>query len=195
MNGHILSFEPQEIEAILLQWGEKKYRINQLLDWIYKKYCLSFDDMLNLPITLRERLKESFDFTLPQVDIRLKSKDSSEKYSLKLSDENFIEIVFMSNNKKNTLCISSQVGCARNCQFCATAKIGLIRNLKVEEIVAQLLIAQKFNPENRITNIVFMGMGEPLDNYDNVVKAIRIIQAELGFAFSPRRMTISTCGV
>ncbi|HPY95628.1 MAG TPA: 23S rRNA (adenine(2503)-C(2))-methyltransferase RlmN [Candidatus Cloacimonadota bacterium] len=195
MKTHILSLDPQEIEAIILQWGEKKYRIIQLLDWIYKKNCLSFDDMTNLPNALRERLKESFDFTLPEVDIKLKSKDSSEKYSLKLRDDNYIEMVFMFNNKKNTLCISSQVGCARNCQFCATAKIGLIRNLEVEEIVSQLLIAQKLNPENRITNIVFMGMGEPLDNYDNVVKAIQIIQADLGIAFSSRKMTLSTCGV
>jgi 23S rRNA (adenine2503-C2)-methyltransferase len=192
---HILSLISEEVEKILLQLGEKKYRINQILSWIYDKYCINFEEMTNISKSLREKLMDIFDFTMPQIDAYQKSKDQTEKYSLRLSDDRLIEMVFIPNDKKNTLCISSQVGCARNCQFCATATMGFIRNLEVEEIVAQLFIAQKLHPENKITNIVFMGMGEPLDNYDNVIKAIQIIQSDKGFSLSPRRMTISTCGV
>jgi len=192
---HILSLFPEQLEEILLSWGEKKYRISQIFDWIYQKYALSFDEMTTLSKDLRQKLNDHFDFNLPEIDIVQKSADRSEKFRLKLSDGYFIEMVFMPNEKKNTLCISSQVGCARNCQFCATAKMGLIRQLTPEEILGQVLIAQKQFPDQRITNIVLMGMGEPLDNYDNVVHFIRLMQSEKAFSFSPRRMTLSTCGV
>lgn len=191
---HILSFYPKELEAILMSWGEKKYRIKQLLEWIYKKYVINPDMMSNLPISLRDKLKDEFTFTLPEIDLAIKSNDDSEKIRLKLHDGQMIEMVFMPNDKKNTLCISSQVGCARDCRFCATAKLKLIRNLEVEELIAQIYIANQRYPEHKLTNLVLMGMGEPLDNYENIIKFINIMQAEEAFSFSPRRMTLSTCG-
>jgi len=195
MKTHILSIYPEQLEELLLSQGEKKYRISQIFDWIYKKNCLSFDEMTSLSKELRQKLSAEFDFTLPEIDIIQKSSDLSEKFRLRLSDGYFVEMVFMPNEKKNTLCISSQVGCARNCQFCATAKMGLIRNLRVEEIIAQVMIARRQFPDQRITNIVLMGMGEPLDNYENIIHFIMIMQSEKGLSFSPRRMTLSTCGV
>ncbi len=204
---HILSVSPEQLTEIILSWGEKKFRSKQVLDWIYQKKEINFDQMSNISKDLRDQLKSYFDSDLPEVDAMCQSKDLSKKYRLKLSDGHLIEIVFMPgqtlNNEdeelkikqKNTLCISSQVGCSRNCQFCATAKIGLIRNLKTEELLAQFLLAQQLHPEQRITNIVLMGMGEPLDNFENVVQFIQLMQNEQAFSFSPRRMTLSTCGV
>jgi len=192
---HILSYTPEELEITLLQWGEKNYRIKQLFDWLYKKYVINPDLMSNLPLSFREKLKENFSFSLPEIDFSVKSKDGSEKFRLKLSDDSLIEMVFMPNDKKNTLCISSQVGCARECQFCATATLNLKRNLTVDELIAQIYLANQLNPDKKLTNLVLMGMGEPLDNYDNIIKFISIMQNDKAFSFSPRRMTLSTCGI
>lgn len=204
---HILSLSPDALHEIILSWGEKKFRSKQVLDWIYQKNIINFEEMSNLSKELRDQLSRNFDHLLPEVDAVVKSKDLSEKYRLRLNDGQLIEMVFMPgqalNNEdneqklkqKNTLCISSQVGCARNCQFCATAKIGLIRNLKTEELIAQYLLAQQLHPDQRITNIVLMGMGEPLDNFENVIQFIKLMQNDQAFSFSPRRMTLSTCGI
>ena len=151
--------------------------------------------MSDISKALQATLIDTFDNTLPEVIDIQTSKDHTSKFLLKLSDANCIEMVYIPAEKKNTLCISTQVGCARRCSFCATAKIGLKRNLTQAEILAQILIAQNHFPEKKITNLVFMGMGEPLDNFDNVVSALQIIQDKDGFYFSGRRITISTAGV
>lgn len=192
---HILELFPQDLEEFLLEKNYKKFRINQISNWLYNKNEIDFNKMTSLSKDFRAFLDKTFDNFLPEIVRHQKSIDGSEKFLLKLPDDNTIEMVKIPAGKKNTLCISSQVGCARNCSFCATAKLGLKRNLKVHEILSQIFIIKRHLGEEKLTNIVFMGMGEPLDNYDNVVKSVRILQNEKAFSFSPRRITISTCGV
>jgi 23S rRNA (adenine2503-C2)-methyltransferase len=195
MKNNLLDLYPAELAENLLARGEKRYRIKQLLNWIYVQHTTDPDLMTNIPEQLKTYLKAEFNYFLPQIISLRTSEDGSSKYLLQLEDDNRIEMVVIPRGDRTTLCVSSQVGCSRNCLFCATAKIGLIRNLKVHEILSQVLIAINELKERKLTNIVFMGMGEPLDNYDNVVKAIRILQQEDAFSFSPRRITLSTAGV
>ena len=193
MKKHILELLPGELKKCLPD--EKKYRVNQILNWIYNNHEMDFCKMSTLPPSLREELSTKFENFLPEiikVDI---SRDGTKKYLLSLVDDNKIEMVLIPNEEKNTLCISSQVGCSRGCSFCATASLGLIRNLVVYEIILQVFLAIQELEENKLTNIVFMGMGEPLDNLGNVIKAVKILQEEQCFSFSPRRITISTCGI
>lgn len=171
------------------------YRYKQLMHWLYGKYCFEPEMMSDLPKDFKAWLKESFSFSLPQVEEILKGSDGSSKYLLKLEDGKLIEMVLMPLDKKLTLCVSSQVGCRRKCSFCATGRMGLKRKLEVHEIVGQILLAAAESQPRRLTNIVLMGMGEPLDNFDNVAKALQIIQAEESLSFSPRRTTLSTCGI
>ena len=195
MLAHILNLLPYEWKNYLLDINEPKYRLKQILNWIYKNRTLDFLLMTTLPESLRQKLKYDFDNFLPEiikVDI---SKDGTKKFLLSLVDDNRIEMVFIPNDKKNTLCVSSQVGCARNCGFCATASLGFTRNLEVYEILSQVFLAIKELEEKKLTNIVFMGMGEPLDNLKNIIKTVKILQEEQCFSFSPRRITISTCGI
>jgi 23S rRNA (adenine2503-C2)-methyltransferase len=193
MKKHVLEFLPGELKKCLPD--EKKYRVNQILNWIYNNHEIDFYKMSTLPQNLREELATKFENFLPEVIKVDISKDGTKKFLLSLIDDNKIEMVLIPNDKKNTLCISSQVGCARNCSFCATASLGLIRNLEVYEILSQVFLAIKELKENKLTNIVLMGMGEPLDNLQNVIKAVKILQDEQCFSFSPRRITISTCGI
>ncbi len=186
---------PEENDVIFKEFEEKSYRFKQLYQWVYEKHITNPDAMTNLSLPLREKIKLAFDFSLPIVEKETKSSDGSRKFLLKLQDDQKIEMVLMPGDGKNTVCISSQVGCSRHCVFCATGKMGMLRNLEIEEIVGQVFLAAELLADLSLTNIVFMGMGEPLDNYENVLKAIRIIQAEPGMKFSPRHMTVSTCGV
>ncbi len=190
---HILDLTPGELESFLADNGVKPFRIKQLKHWIFEKYVDDFHKMNNLPATLIKTLSENFECSYPKIEKERISEDKTRKYLLRLHDDQFIEMVLIPTEKKNTLCISSQVGCSRNCAFCATAKLGMERNLKPSEIVGQVLLAMRLLKEEKLTNLVFMGMGEPLDNYDNVVHSVRMLQEDVGF--SPRRMTISTCGV
>jgi len=191
----LLDLYPAELERSLLARGEKKYRVKQLLNWIYKLHVTDYSLMTNISAQLKTYLNEEFSYFIPEILNKRISQDGSSKYLLELQDGNRIEMVLIPRENKTTLCVSSQVGCARDCLFCATAKIGLIRNLQVNEIVSQVLVALKQLSERKLTNIVFMGMGEPLDNYENVIKAIRILQHEDAFKFSPRRITLSTSGI
>jgi 23S rRNA (adenine2503-C2)-methyltransferase len=195
MKKHILNLLPNEIEEIMSSFCDKKYRISQVIDWVFKKFCSDFNLFTNISKELQFTLSETFFFSLPTILNESNSSDGTTKFLLELEDKNKIEMVIIPFKNKTTLCISSQVGCIRDCQFCATAKIGFIRNLEVYEILSQYFIAQQLLKDQRITNIVFMGMGEPLDNYFNVVKTIKILEAEKGFSFSGRKITISTCGV
>lgn len=195
MKKHLLDLLPEEFSEITELTGERPYRIKQILEWIYRNYICDFSEMTSLSLTLRNALTQHFDLFLPDIIRVVRSKDGSQKFLLKLHDNQLIEMVFMPGEKKNTLCISSQVGCARQCSFCATAGLGLVRNLEVHELVAQVLTAIREFPDKKLTNIVLMGMGEPMDNYDNVIKFIKIMQHEQGLSFSPRRMTLSTSGI
>jgi len=195
MQNHVLDLLPEELTALFRQEGIPGFRSKQLLNWIYTNYKIDLAEMTNLPEKLRQQLTSLLDFQLPKIVKQLQADDGTTKFLLKLSDQNHIEMVLIPNPGKNTLCISSQVGCSRGCRFCATARLGLVRNLHVSEIVAQVWIAQKFLSEQKLTNIVFMGMGEPMDNLPNVLKTVRILQKDECFSISPRRMTISTSGV
>ena len=151
--------------------------------------------MSSLSKNLRNYLEETFTIGLPKIVTINNSVDGSQKFLLELSDKTNIEMVLIPHLNKNTLCISSQVGCARKCSFCATAQMGLIRNLTIAEIVGQVYLAQLELGDKRLTNIVFMGMGEPFDNYDNVISAVKMLQNKEMFKISPRRITLSTSGV
>ena len=195
-----LAYTPEDWFQILYPLSEQntktaRYRSLQVCEWIFQKYITDFNMMSNLPKHLRDTLIEEYPIHLPLVKQRTLSSDGTTKFLLQLFDKNLIEMVLIPEKEKLTLCISSQVGCLRKCRFCATGYLGFKRNLTADEIIAQVLIALRNHPEKRITNLVFMGMGEPLDNLANVVGAIRLMQDDRLLSFSPRRMTVSTCGV
>jgi len=168
------------------------YSADQIYQWIFQKGSLSPERFTNLPLSLRERLADSFSWELPKVDTHLVSIDKSEKYLLKTFDDELFEMVLMPYDNRVTLCVSSQVGCKMGCTFCQTGKMGLKRNLSSGEILSQILIA---NQHYRVTNVVFMGMGEPLDNFDEVIKACQVMIDEKGLNLSKTKVTVSTSGL
>ncbi|MCB5246591.1 MAG: 23S rRNA (adenine(2503)-C(2))-methyltransferase RlmN [Candidatus Cloacimonetes bacterium] len=170
------------------------YRVSQYLSWVYRKFVFDTDLMTDLPPDFKAALGSAFDLSLPRIAEQLLSADGSAKYRLALADGAQIEMVLMPQDKKQTLCVSTQVGCARACSFCATGRMGKKRDLQSHEIVQQILLAAQ-SAAPPLTNLVFMGMGEPLDNLDNVLDALALIQHGRTLAFSPRRATISTCGI
>ncbi len=188
-----------ELEAYFLSIGEKSYRAKQLINWLYEKNVESFHDMTNFPRSLRERLDGDFDLHALVPRERLVSNlDGTEKYLFGTRDGNTIESVLIKNQGTDdgrlTICISSQVGCAMGCSFCETAKGGFVRNLRAGEIVDQVCHVRRMSGL-RNNNIVFMGMGEPLMNYDNVMRAADIMNYSFGFHISTRKITVSTCGI
>ena len=192
---HIVGLTLQECEAFAEEIGEKKYRGRQLYKWIYQKNAASFDEMTDVPLDLRAKLKETAALGfLELVHMDDRSKSGSVKYLFKLPDNYHIESVYIPDATRKTLCISSQVGCAINCRFCATARLGLKRHLTPGEIVHQVLTIKRLR-EEEITNIVFMGMGEPFHNYDNVIKAAKLLSDDNGMAIGARRIVISTSGL
>ncbi len=195
MKSHILELFPSDFASYLQQNKIASFRLDQLYNWLYRQNEIDFEKMTTLSKKFREKLKIDFDNFMPKVIQTKKAEDDTTKYLLELKDDQHIEMVIIPFKDKNTLCLSSQVGCARGCHFCATAKMGLIRNLEVYEIVSQIKIAKKILAEKKLTNLVFMGMGEPLDNFENVVKAIKLLQQEKCFNISPRRITVSTSGI
>jgi len=185
---------PDELKKIIIEEGYPAFRTQQILHWIYRKNINSFQDMLNLPEKLREQLGSIFKLIEIKCLKSQKSCDGSEKYLFQLLDKETIETVLIRSNNRNTLCISSQIGCRWNCRFCASGKGGFKRNLLTGEIIEQILSVQRITDET-IQNIVFMGMGEPFDNYENVIKAIKIINEKQGLNIGARKITVSTCGI
>lgn len=197
----------QELESILVnEFNVKSFVAKQIWQWMYYRGVKSFEDMSNISKTLRKELSEKYSLERPNVLKDLLSKDGTRKWLLELDDKEKIELVYIPADDRGTLCISSQVGCSMGCKFCNTGSQGLTRNLEVYEIVQEVLVARDLLDEwsnidkgigdgRKITNIVIMGMGEPLINYDNIVKAIKIVNDESGIAFSNRRITLSTCGL
>ncbi|WGL60050.1 23S rRNA (adenine(2503)-C(2))-methyltransferase RlmN [Pigmentibacter sp. JX0631] len=180
--------------------GEKSFRGKQVLEWFYIKHTFTPENFTNLPKQIREKLQSEFDWGLPIIDTILPSSDESEKILLKLHDGLFAECVLMPSENRVTLCVSSQVGCRMACTFCQTGKMGLTRNLTSGEILVQVVLANKRLIERNIlnrsvTNIVFMGMGEPLDNYDNVVGACKALIDPKLFGLSKHKVTVSTSGL
>ena len=190
----IKNFTLNELQEEVKNLGIEKYRATQLFDFLYKKGIEDFRDMLSLPKTFRNLLQKNFYISKIGLVNLAKSKDQTEKYLFKLEDGNLIESVLIFSDKRVTECISSQIGCKYNCLFCESGKKGFTRNLTVSEILNQVLFIKK-EIESNLNNIVFMGIGEPLDNYDNVVKAICMLNSKDAFDIGARKITISTCGV
>jgi 23S rRNA (adenine2503-C2)-methyltransferase len=192
----------EEIAAYLATENQRPYRAKQIADWIYEKRVASFEEMTDLPQDLRKRLAEAFAFGGIETVRVLGSEDTTRKFLFRLQDGNLIESVLIpaspalygERSDRRTICVSTQVGCAYGCKFCASGLDGWTRNLDAAEIVLQLLAVEKASGE-RIDNVVFMGMGEPLANFANVVRAIRIINAPWGMEVGARHITVSTSGL
>lgn len=188
-----------EISENLLDLGEPKFRSKQVIQWLYEKEVSIFREMRNLPTSLIEKLEENF--SLDELSIKYcleSSKGDAVKFGLLTNDNKIIESVILIDGKRRTLCVSSQVGCALGCVFCETGKLGFIRNLSQAEILNQIIIADRYllkNGDKKITNLVFMGMGEALFNFNNFTSAIKIIMDEKGFGIGGRKITVSTAGV
>lgn len=193
MLSSLYGIRPEELQSFFSS-AFPAYRVRQLLNWIYRKFVFDPALMTDLASDFRAALVSAFDLSMPAVAEKKLSVDGSAKYRLVLADGAQIEMVLMPQDKKQTLCVSTQVGCSRACSFCATGRMGRKRDLAVHEIVQQVLLAAS-EAEPALTNLVFMGMGEPLDNLDNVLEAVSLIQHERALAFSPRRVTVSTCGI
>lgn len=189
----ILSLFPEELEREIVSLGEPKFRAKQIYSWIIKgKWG---EEMKNIPVSLRQKLENRFVFTLPKIEKKLVSKiDRTIKYLFKLHDGEFIESVFMKYEHGNTLCISSQVGCRMGCKFCASTLLGRVRNLLPSEMLGQIIATEKDTGE-RISNVVMMGIGEPLDNYDNTIKFLRLVSHEDNLNIGLRHISVSTCGL
>ncbi|MBU1852818.1 MAG: 23S rRNA (adenine(2503)-C(2))-methyltransferase RlmN [Candidatus Omnitrophica bacterium] len=193
--GDIRDFTLEELNREMIEIGEPSYRSRQISLSLYQKGGSSFEDISGIPKNLKEKLAERYYISFPELSEHLKSsEDGTEKFLFKLADGNFIETVLIKNRNRKTICLSTQVGCRFKCQFCASGKKGFVRDLSPSEIVNQVIFLQH-NLKHKITNYVFMGMGEPLDNYKNVSKAIMIINSQEGLNIGARRITVSTCGI
>jgi 23S rRNA (adenine2503-C2)-methyltransferase len=188
--------ERGEIETLVAGLGHGRFRARQVFNWIYRRGVADVEAMTNLPRDLRATLAAECTLATPLVAGRERSVDGTEKFVLRLADGRAIESVFIPDTPAMTFCISTQVGCAMACAFCLTGKMGLVRNLSAAEIVGQVrVLAGALGLRDKPFNIVLMGMGEPLHNYDETMKALRILADEHGFALPPRRVTLSTVGL
>lgn len=184
-----------ELEEWMRQRGEKAFRAKQIFQWMHEKLVTDFDEMTNLPASLREKLKETCTLTaLTPVDVKVSAIDGTRKYLFGLADGNVIESVWMKYHHGNSVCISSQVGCRMGCRFCASTLDGLERNLTPSEMLDQIYRIQTLTGE-RVSNVVVMGSGEPMDNYDNLIRFVRLLSGEKGLNISQRNITVSTCGI
>lgn len=183
----------EQLEEYFVNCGEKKFKAKQIYDWLYKKRVKSFDEMLNVKKELRETLKQNYDISPLKILDKQEGTDVV-KYLLELSDKNKIEAVLMKHDYGNSLCVSSQVGCNMGCTFCESGRLKKVRNLETDEMVRQLLLIEE-DLKIRITHVVLMGIGEPFDNYDNVMNFIDVINSPYGIALGSRHITVSTCGI
>ncbi len=191
----ICSYTYMELQEEMQDFGEKAFRAKQIYEWLHVKLAEDFEEMTNLSKDLRKRLQENYEIRkLSVAERQISKKDPTEKYLFELRDGNLVESVLMKYSYGNSVCISSQAGCRMGCKFCASAIGGLVRNLNVSEMLGQIYRIQKLIGE-RISNIVVMGTGEPLDNYDNLLKFIRIISDVHGLHIGQRNITVSTCGI
>lgn len=196
---NLLGLDASQLAGFFAAWGEKPFRARQLMRWLYRNGEIDFDAMTDLSLDLRSRLKDGARTTLPPVVDRKKSSDGTRKWLVGVGAGQVVETVFIPEPSRGTLCISSQAGCLLDCTFCATAQQGFNRNLSAAEIIGQVMIAsrelsQELNAPP-ITNVVFMGMGEPLANYRSVVPVVRLLIDDLAYGLSRRRVTISTAGL
>lgn len=189
------SASEKEMEEFAVSVGEKKFRGRQLFQWIHTKRADDFEEMTNLPAGFRAELKKKYIVSgVTVMEKQLSEKGDTAKYLFALPDGNMIESVWMKYHHGNSVCISSQVGCRMGCTFCASTLTGLTRNLTAGEMLSQIYEIQRETGE-RVSNVIVMGMGEPLDNYDNLIRFIRLISDEKGLCISQRSITVSTCGI
>jgi 23S rRNA (adenine2503-C2)-methyltransferase len=184
----------EELKKEIMGIGEPAFRATQIFFWLYQKGVSDFGEMANIPKELRDKLDQNYYISTLQISEHLKSTDRTEKFLFKLQDGNFIESVLIYAKNRETICLSTQVGCKFACSFCASGFNGFVRNLTPSEIINQIVFL-RHNLKHKITNCVFMGMGEPLDNYVHTSKAIMIMNDPRGMGIGARRITISTCGI
>lgn len=191
---NIKDYNLEELKEELVSLGEKKFRAEQIFKWLYVDKVKEFDEMTNLSIELREKLKENYTMCNYKILRKQESSDGTKKYLFDVLDGNAIETVLMQYHHGKTICVSSQIGCKMGCKFCASTGAHFARNLSAGEIVEQILAVEQ-DIQDKISNIVFMGIGEPFDNYDNVMKAVRIINNQKGLNIGARHISISTSGL
>lgn len=193
ININELTFE--ELEKFIESLGEKKFHARQIFKWVHREKVTSFEEMTDISKSLRQKLDEkAYILNLRVIECQKSKKDGTMKFLIELEDKNAIESVLMSYHHGFTICVSTEVGCKMGCKFCASTKEGFVRPLLASEIEGQLLTVERFTGE-KISNVVYMGIGEPLDNYDNVVKSIRQINYPLGLNIGARHISLSTCGL
>lgn len=194
---NLYDFTLSKLEEHLIARGEKKFRATQLFKWIYEKRVESFDEMSDVSLKFREVLKKEYSLEKPKIYTKQVSKDGTIKLLLELSDGSKVETVLMRYNYGNVACVTSEVGCNMGCAFCASGLLKKKRELKVSELVGQILVLDDLlkDENSRISHVVVMGTGEPFDNYDNVLDFIRILNHPYGFAIGARHITVSTCGI
>ncbi len=197
---NLLNHDRRSLEAYFSEQGEKPYRATQIIRWLHHEGISDFDAMTNLSKAMRESLKKTARVGLPEIVTEQGSADGTHKWLLRVDEYNSVETVFIPEKDRGTLCVSSQVGCALNCSFCSTARQGFNRNLSAGEIIGQLWLANQRLPRTQhdryaVSNVVFMGMGEPLLNYDNVVTAINLMLDDNAYGLARRRVTVSTSGL
>ena len=195
MKKDLKSLNLEQLTEELLNIGEKKFRAKQVYSWIHEKLVDSFDEMTNLSKDLREKLKDNYTLnSMEVVAVQTSKIDGTQKYLFRLHDGHVVESVLMRYHHGNSVCISSQVGCLMGCRFCASTIGGKVRDLAASEMLGQIYKIQKIS-EERVHNVVVMGTGEPLDNYDNLVQFIKMLTDENGLNISQRNLTVSTCGI
>ena len=189
------SMLPEELKVLAEQLGEKPFRAAQLFGWMHEKNVRSYDEMTNLPASFRKKLETKYPLTvLDCVEMQVSKLDGTRKFLFRLEDGNVVESVWMEYHHGNSVCISTQVGCKMGCRFCASTLGGWVRDLKPSEMLEQIYQIQRIM-NDRVSNIVLMGTGEPMDNYDAVVRFIRLVSHEKGLNISQRNITVSTCGI
>ena len=196
MKKNIRNYDLNDLKQEMIKIGQKPFRAEQIFKWLNQEKASSFEKMTNLSLDFRQKLEENYTIGNFQIEQKLVSKDGTKKYLFNLCDaeNNLIETVLMQYHHGYTICVSSQIGCKMGCKFCASTGIPFVRNLEPGEIVEQIIAIEK--DENiRISNIVFMGIGEPLDNFENVMKAIEIINNPKGLNIGARHISISTSGI
>ena len=198
---NLLDLDREGLERFFAdELGEKRFRAHQVMKWIHHRHVTDFDEMTDLGKALRAKLQERAEVIVPQVHFDKPSTDGTHKWLLGMDGKNAIETVYIPDKGRGTLCVSSQVGCALNCTFCSTATQGFNRNLSTAEIIGQVWVAARHlgnvpHKQRRLTNVVMMGMGEPLMNFDNVVRAMSVMRDDLGYGLANKRVTLSTSGL
>lgn len=201
MSINLLNYDRAGLQNLFVEWGDKPYRATQVLQWLHQRGNADIQSWSNFSKLSRTKLMNDTTIELPEIALEQKSADGTRKWVLRLNDGNCIETVYIPEDDRGTLCVSSQVGCALNCSFCSTAQQGFNRNLTVAEIIGQVWVAvralstDKATHDRAVTNVVMMGMGEPLLNFENVVPAMNLMMDDFAYGLSKRRVTLSTSGV